>query len=262
MDKKVLIACPTFALDPNPTKWLISLLTICQDLKRANIEHGFLFPYRKSIYKAENQIIMQALTGGYTHILRLDDDIWGIQPGDVLKLIDADKEFISAVMFIRGFPFSRCAFTKAFPELSLAECEARGRDTLHEVDGDGVQPVDLTAFPFTLFKIELFYKMKYPYFDDTIKGSPDAQFCDKCKAMGVQPYVHMDIQINHQDVTPWNRLFLFNSEARRLLMNGKMDPSDPRHSVFTEWFGKDGLKDLYILKGTGREPKTIDDSTE
>ena len=258
---KILIGCPTFGLDPHPGKWLSSLLIVTQDLKRAGIEYGFCFPYRKTIHKAENQIIKTALTNKFTHILRMDDDVWGINPGDVIKLIEADKDFISAVMFVRGFPYSRCAFVKANPEWTLEECERRGRDTLREAEGDGVVPVDLTAFPFTLFKIEIFTKLKWPFFDEKLAYSPDAQFCDKCKEIGVQPYAHMDIQINHQEVTPWNRLHLFNSEARRLLMSKAMDPTDPRYKYFVELFGKDGLKDLYILKGTGREPKRIDDST-
>jgi len=257
---KILIACPTFGLDPHPGKWLLSLLTITQDLRRAGLEFGFKFPYRKTIHRAENEIITFALTGGYTHILRLDDDIWGIQHGDVLKLLAADKEFISAVMFVRGFPYSRCAFVKRFPELSLLECERRGRGTLTEADGEGVIPVDLTAFPFTLWKTSIFSKMVPPYFDPDKKESPDAQFCQKCFDLGIQPYVHMDIQINHQNVTPWNRLALFNAEARELLMKKMIEPSNQFYPTLVELFGEDGCKDLYILKGTGREPKITSDN--
>ena len=134
---KILIACPTFGLEPHPGRWLGSLLVIIQDLRRAGIDHGFLMPYRLPIHKAENLIVKTALTNGYTHILRLDDDIWGIRPGDVIKLLDADKDFISGVMFIRGFPYSRCAFRKVNPKMTLLECERKGRDALMEVDGTG-----------------------------------------------------------------------------------------------------------------------------
>jgi len=247
---KILIACPTFALDPNPGKWLGSLLTIVLDLHKMGIAFGFQFPYRKNIYNAENQIIQKALTNSYTHILRLDDDVWGIKPGDVLKLIAADKDFISAVMYIRGFPFSRCAFKKVDPKMSLLDCERKGRFALEEIEGDGVQPVDLTAFPFTLFKTTIYDKMTFPYFDDKIKGSTDGQFCQKCLDLGIQPYVHMDIQINHVDVTPWNRLFLYNSEARRLLMTKQVDPTSDIYKTLVPLFGEDGTKDLYRLKGT------------
>jgi hypothetical protein len=250
---KILIACPTFALDPNPGKWLGSLMTIVMDLHKMNINFGFMFPYRKGIHKAENAIIQRALTTGYTHVLRLDDDVWGIQPGDVLKLIVADKDFISAVMFVRGFPFSRCAFRKVDPKMTLLDCEKKGRITLEEIEGEGVQPVDLTAFPFTLFKTTIYDKMTFPYFDDKVKGSPDSQFCQRCLDLGIQPYVHMDIQINHCDVTPWNRLFLYNSEARRLLMTKQIDPTSFVYKTLVPMFGEDGMKDLYRLKGTGHD---------
>lgn len=252
---KILIACPTFGLEPHPGRWLGSLLVIIQDLRRAGIDHGFLMPYRLPIHKAENLIVKTALTNGYTHILRLDDDIWGIRPGDVIKLLDADKDFISGVMFIRGFPYSRCAFRKVNPKMTLLECERKGRDALMEVDGTGIQEADLTAFPFTLFKVSLFTKIKYPFFDINDPSSPDAQLCQKCTNLGVKIFVHMDIQINHQEVTPWNRLGLFNAEARRLLMSRELDPANPLYGALVRLFGEDGCKDLYILKGTGREPK-------
>jgi hypothetical protein len=258
---KILIACPTFGLEPNPGKWLMSMLTVVQDLKRVGVEFGFMMPYRHTIHKAENKIIKFALTGKYTHILRMDDDIWGVQPGDVLKLLTADKDFISAVMFIRGFPYSRCAFKKKDPTMSLLDCEKRGRGALDEVDGEGVQPVDLTAFPFTLFKTTIYERMKYPWFDETKKDSPDAQFCQKCLDLGIQPYAHMDIQINHQEVTPWNRLGLFNADARRLMASGRVDPTDKMYPTLVELFGADGMKDLYILKGTGNEPKVFADNS-
>jgi len=263
MDKKILIACPTFGLDPNPQKWLMSMLTVCQDLRRVGIDYGFMMPYRNTIHKAENKIIKHALTNKYTHILRMDDDIWGIKPGDILRLLAAEKDFISAVMFIRGFPFSRCAFVKRDKTKTLLECEKLGRDTLDEVDGDGVVPVDLTAFPFTLFNVEIYTKMLYPWFDEKAPEAPDAQFCQKCLDLGIQPHVHMDIQLNHQDVTPWNRLGLFNSEARRMLMEKQLDPTHHMYKPLVELFGEDGMKDLYILKGTGREPKIpASDSTK
>lgn len=255
---KILIACPTFGVDPNPHRWLNSLCTIIQDLKRVGVEFGFFFPYREKIHDAENKIIQKALTNKYTHILRMDDDVWGIQSGDVLKLIVADKDFISGVMFVRGFPFSRCAFRKVNPKLSLLECEKAGRFSLGEIDGDGVQPVDLTASPFTLFKTSIFDKMKYPWYDAALKGAPDGQFCQKCLNVGVQPHVHMDIQINHGEVTPWNRLFLFNSEARRALMTRQIDPTSDMYAGLVEMFGEDGCKDLYTLKGTGHEKTTGD----
>jgi len=252
---KILIGMPTFGLDPNPNRWLATLLVILQDLKRAGVEYGFNFQYRKTIHKAENEIIRCALVNNFTHILRLDDDIWGVQPGDVMKLLNADKDFISAVMYIRGFPYMRCAFVKKDPKMTLQECEKGGRDTLIEADGEGIVPVDLTAFPLTLFKTSIYSKMKYPWFDAKEECTADAQFCQKCLDLDIQPYAHMDIQINHMEVTPWNRLFLFNSDARQLLMKRKLNPAHKNFKAMVELFGEDGCKDLYILKGTGKEPK-------
>jgi len=247
-DLKILIACPTLDLDPNPQKWLASLLVVVQDLRRANIEMGFMFPYRQEIRKADNAIFKTGIVNKYTHVLRMDDDIWGVRPGDVMKLIEADKDFISGVMYIRGFPYSRCAFNKIDKSLTLQQTEKLGGTLLTELDGDGVQPCDLTAFPFTLFKVSMIKQFTYPFFDPKDDASPDTAFCQKCLDKGIQPHVHMDIMVNHREVTPWNRLFLFNSRARELLATKQLDPTSKMYKILSEMFGEDGMKDLYQLK--------------
>jgi hypothetical protein len=249
MDTKIMIGCPTLGLTPDPSKWLISLLTTIQDLRRAGIDMAFCFPFRKEVRQADNQIVRTAMSTKCTHILRMDDDIWGVQPGDIMKLLAADKEFISAIMYIRGFPYSRCAFNKKDKTKTLQEIEVLGGSHVVEVDGTGIQPCDLTATPYTLWKMSLFEKLLYPYFNPRDKGSPDTVFCQKCLSNGIQPYTHLDVQLNHQDVTPWNRLFLFNAEARRLMSNKMLDPTCEMYKVLAEEFGEDGEKDLYMLKG-------------
>ena len=246
---KVMIGCPTLGLGADPSKWLMSLIITIQDLRRAGIDMSFCFPYRKKIHDADNQIVQTAMMSKCTHILRMDDDIWGVHNGDILKLLDADKEFISAVMYIRGFPYSRCAFNKTDKSKTLQEIEALGGSHVVEVDGMGIQPCDLTATPYTLWKVSLFEKLFYPFFNPNDKGSPDTVFCQKCLDNGIQPYTHLDIQLNHQDVTPWNRLFLFNAEARRMLSNRMLDPTCEMYKVLAAEFGFDGEKDLYTLKG-------------
>lgn len=247
---RILIGCPTFGLDPNPKRWLWSLATAINDLHRRGIPCSFCFPYRKKIHEADNQIVRIGLTEKFTHILRMDDDIWGIEKGDVYKLLDADKEFISGVMYTAGFPYARCACTKIDKTKTLQFIEKNVGDYLKEVSGDGVQPCDLTATPFTLWKTSLFDKLTPPYFDHKDECSPDAVFCQKCLDNGIQPFVHMDIQLNHREVTPWNRLHLFNSDARKMLMLGQLDPTSKLYEELVEMFGKDGKKDLMMLKGT------------
>lgn len=248
---KILIGCPTFGLTPDPRRWLASLLTTLQTLRRNNIDFGFCFPYRKPIYPADNQIVSLGIMNGYTHILRMDDDIWGVQKTDILKLLDADKEFISGVMYTCGFPYARCAFNKVNKNETLQDIAKTSAGHLKEVIGDGVQPCDLTAFPYTLWKTSMFNKIKYPYFDQKDEGPADSVFCQKCLDLGIQPYVHLDVQLNHREVTPWNRTFLYNSESRRLLHTKQIDPTSELYALLSEQFGEDGMKDLLEIKGVG-----------
>lgn len=248
---KVLLACPTFGITPDPRRWLNTLLTAVNDLHNAGAKTGYLFPYRRQIHAADNQIINIALMNGYTHILRMDDDIWGVEKGDVLKLLAANKEFISAVMYIRGFPYAKCAVKKK-PGVTktLQEIGASGSgDYLDEACGRGIQQVDLTAMPFTLFQTSMFKKLTHPYHDAKIAGQPDSVFCQKCADAGIQIFAHMDIQVCHGEVTPWNRLYLYNAEAREALYNRRIDPTTELYRTLSEEFGPDGMKDPMMLKG-------------
>jgi hypothetical protein len=266
VDTKILIACPTFGLEPNPGKWLSGiLLQTIQDLRRAGvkfgvadengpvpqIDHGFCFPYRKKIHAAENMIVQTALTEGYTHILRMDDDVWGGRPGDVLRLLAADVPVISALMPQGSFPFAWCAFTRTDKTKSIKEIATMsdGSGLLQPIRGKGIQQVEFTATPYTLIKTEVFDKWLYPWHDPKDECAPDAAFCQKLLDLGIPLYAHADIQLCHRHVTPWNRLFLFNAEARYLLASRALDPTSTLYRELSEMFGPDGMKDFYTLKG-------------
>lgn len=250
---KVLIGCPTFGIEPDPRRWLNSLMTTVNDLHRAGAQTSYFFPYRRRVQDADNEIINRALMNGFTHILRMDDDIWGVEKGDILRLLEADKEFISAVTYTAGFPYAKFACRKKpGVKLSLQEIGRTKGDYLDETTGEGVQPTDLTATPYTLWKSSLFQKILYPFFDPKLPGPPDAIFCDKCLAAGIQPFVHMDVQLNHRNVTPWNRIYLYNAEIRQALFKGRIDPTEPGYKELVKEFGKDGQKDLFTLKGVER----------
>lgn len=247
---KILIGCPTFGLDPDPRRFMNSLLTVINDLHRAGCATSYFFPYRRRVQEADNEIIMRALMNDFTHILRMDDDVWGVKRGDIIKLLEADKDFISGVAYGASFPYAKFACRKKpGTTLSLYEIGKTKGDYLDEVTGEGIQPTDLSATPFTLWKTSLFQKLLYPFFDPALPGAPDAPFCDKCLAIGVQPYVHMDIQLNHRAVTPWNRIYLYEAEIRQALFTKQIDPAEPGYPELVEKFGEDGMKDLLMIKG-------------
>lgn len=236
---KILMACPTVGLYPDPEKWLRSFLNTFNDiLSVKGTQVGTFFPYRKPIHIADNSIAKQAIDGGYDYILRMDDDIWGVPVGAVKKLLDADKDFISAVMYIGGFPYSKCAFRKVNKNASLIDIARKQNEKLEEINLPGAQPCDLTAFPFTLWKVSMFKKLKEPYFEVYPDVPEDSIFCQKCLDSGIQPYVHMDIAVNHKEVTPYNRMFLFQAEAEHRFRSGLIKEDDPLYKIIKDEIDK------------------------
>jgi hypothetical protein len=245
----VLMACPTFGLDPNPNQFLNTFLGAMNEFIIRGWRVSTFFPYRRPIIVAENEITNLAITHGFDYIFRMDDDINGFQAGMVNKLIDADKEIISGVMFTAGFPYSLCAFNKKDKSKSLIDIFDKKELELTEVEGRGVQPCDMTATPFTLIKTTIFEKILTPYYEAKGDTAVDSLFFQKLLDAGIQPYVHMDVQLNHRHVTSWNRHFLYNAEARALLHNNLIDKSTEVYKVLAETFGEDGSKEPLKLLG-------------
>jgi hypothetical protein len=215
------------------------------------------FPYRRPIVDAENDIAQMAIATEADYIFRMDDDVWGFQKGFVNKLIDADKEFISGVMYVGGFPYSKCAFVKKDKSHSLIDIFKNKLMELDEVVGDGIVPCDLTATPFTLIKTSIFEKIMGPYYETKDGVAVDSVFCQKLLDADIQPYCHMRVELNHKHVTPWNRHYLYNAEARAMLKSGMVDKNSPLYKVLSETFGPTGEKDLLMLQGVSIRPDSI-----
>jgi hypothetical protein len=77
----------------------------------------------------------------------------------------------------------------------------------------------------------------------------DSVFCQKLLEAEIPLHVHMDVQLNHRHVTPWNRHYLYNAEARAMLSTGKMDTTSKLYQILSEQFGERGEKDILQLKG-------------
>ena len=259
--KSVLISCPTFGLMPDPNQWLSTFLGALNEFSIRGWRVNTFFPYRRPIVDAENEIAQVAISNGSDYIFRMDDDIWGYQPGMVNKLIEADKEFISGIIFVSGFPYSKCAFRKQDPKLSLIDIYKNKMLMLTEVEGRGVVPCDLSATPFTLIKTSIFEKILTPYYESVQGVAVDSVFCQKILDAGIQPYVHMDVQLNHRHVTPWNRHYLYNAEARAMMAAKVVPPQSPVYSILAEAFGEDGKKDFMQLKGVTLDPAYFGTST-
>ena len=186
-------------------------------IRSAEFEVGCSFKYRKPVMLAQEELAKEAVDSGCTHLLIIDDDIWDYTLLDLVKLLDANVDMIGGIMLTKKFPFHICAMRKTDPDRPCIEHvrQVTGFD-MYEVpiaDRKGIKPVDLMPFGFTLFKTELFKKIKRPYFipDPKLMRTEkcteyysvytDSVFADKVKDVGSQIYAHFDVWLNHNGVT-------------------------------------------------------------
>lgn len=208
-------------------------------LSRKDWEVEIQMPYRKPLQIADNQMARKAIKENFDYVLRMDDDVWDVKEGAIEQLIKADKDMISAVMYGNAFPYQRCAMVKKDKSRSLIDI-AKNKEyiELKECTGLGVQPVELTAFPFTLFKTSLFKSIPEPWFEYTEEVPNDSFFCQKMLDNGFQPYVDMSIQVNHRGVTHWNRKQRYIADAEFQIATGQLKKGNPIYDIVVEVIGK------------------------
>ncbi len=173
-------------------------------------EISYLFAYRKPVHMAEEWLIKQAQYNKCTHILLMDDDIFDVTAADLNKLphamctfrrYDRSKRVIdmpadTSMYRLYEIP---CTCTKCNHPQShwdVKFCPVCGETLNLEI-----QPVDLVPFPFTLIDLKVFDKIKLPWFHCTNGYPTDSWFCDRCLEVGIQPYAHMTVRLNHAGIT-------------------------------------------------------------
>lgn len=218
-------------IEKKPVKLLVGLATLdisyecftsfnkfwTDVIRSARFEVGCKCINRTPTVVAQEELAKFAVDSGATHLLIIDDDVYDYTLLDLIKLLEADVDMIGGCMMTRKFPYHMCAMRRLDPSKPIIEHaqQPTGFD-MYEVpvaDRQGIKPVDLISFGFTLFKTSLFKKLKRPYFipdpsmiDESklnyqYQKYTDSIFCDKVFKVGSQPYAHFDVWLNHHGVT-------------------------------------------------------------
>ena len=149
---------------------------------------------------------------------------------------------------MRHFPYALTAFVKKDPADNLEKIFNERRFGFTMPQGMGLQKVDLVGFGLTLIRVDAIKHIPRPMFYD-MKGCPDdSVFCQRCADHGVEVWAHMDVQLWHRHVTPFNNLYLNNAEARYALATGAKMTDDFVKDTLVKMFGTDGQKDAGMLK--------------
>jgi len=207
---RILIGVPILAWTH---EFATSFLRFWTDLmtyqhKGRKFEVSFSFQYRVPVHMAEEALVQLALDTDCTHILLMDDDILDVTVDDFLKLLDADKDVVGGIMHAGGFPFAICAFRRFDTDIPVADMPImKGTQRLYMVPADqreGLQPVDLIAFAFCMFKTKIFKELKKPWFKCDSQAPTDSWFSDRLLEAKLEYFAHFDVWLNHKGITRHN----------------------------------------------------------
>lgn len=70
-----------------------------------------------------------------------------------------------------------------------------------------MQPVDLIPLPFALVRVDLFDRIKKPWFHCSEHYPTDSWLADRCIEAGIQEYCHMGVRLNHNGINDVTRPF-------------------------------------------------------
>lgn len=141
---------------------------------------------------ARNIIIDQALESKCTHIFFMDDDM--IFPPDTLtKLLAHDKDIVSGLYLLRGFPHYPAFFDKAY-ENGMCKFATLG------AEGGLVKGVNC-GLGAALVSTKVFEKLEKPYvrLGEIEKDGwcDDVGFFNRCRKAGFDIYCDLDAPVGH-----------------------------------------------------------------
>jgi hypothetical protein len=238
---RVLIGIPILTYSHEFAQSFLKFWTQLCLMTTGKIQIGYHFVYRKPVHMAEIEIVDVAQFNKCTHILFMDDDVFDVTVEDLQKLLAADKDVISGVMYASKFPYAMCCFRRYNVERKMIDqpsdnsmyrlyeipcnCTQCGFGMSHwdakfcpvcgKAQDNLIQKVDLIPFPFTLMKVSIFDKIKKPWFHCTENYPTDSWFADRCIEAGIQEYAHMGVRLNHNGVTDATKPFMFQMEMEK-----------------------------------------------
>ena len=183
-NKKLAIGLPTLGL--HDWRYTSSLMGI-----QLPPETRVIWQVKAMIDTARNSLVQEALKeSSYTHLLMIDDDMT-FDSDFALKLLEHDVDIVGALAFKRRPDYQPCVYRqdpkteKYFPILPTV-----------------YQEVDVVGTGGILINMEVFKKMKFPWFTtyyDTEGNhfSVDFDFCIKAKKAGFKIFVDPNAQMGH-----------------------------------------------------------------
>ena len=163
-------------------------------------DFAFVTPRRMAIDAMRNSVVEMAIKGGFKYLYFFDDDT--VNDRNVLgRLLPRMEEFnaVSAGYFVRGYPFHPMVFRwidKKNTKKGFKLAHWRNYKRFIGKDGvmrDGVAAVGCGC---TLFRVEDFQKVPYPWFFTGLHHTEDAYWFSKAHSADPEYKVGMDFNIS------------------------------------------------------------------
>lgn len=142
---------------------------------------------RSLIDMARNAVCQSALESNADYVLFIDDDMV-FNPDLLLRLLDHDKDVVSAWCYQRGEPHDPVCFEWVK--------DSNGYVPMRNAANTGLRKVDAVGFGAVLIKTSVLKGMKKPWFKFERFGE-DIGFCDEARKAGFEVYCDTDLEIGH-----------------------------------------------------------------
>lgn len=146
---------------------------------------------------AQNYLAMECINNGYDYLLLLDDDQWGHTKQMLECLVEANTFVATMKTYSRHYPYS-CALLKKLDKNLVLPIEK----------GEGYVECDLTGFPMTLIRKDVFELLDKPYFRpfeaEGRSWNSDIDFFERLSDIGIKPIGCFQHTLNHDKITQDN----------------------------------------------------------
>lgn len=191
---KYLVAIPCF--DTVYTDFMLSML----NLQRP--PETYLQVVKSSlIYDARNNIVKEAIKGGYDRVLWFDSDIL-FEPDTMnkfIKRLDDGLEFVSGLYFKRQYPTDPVCFKNLTQVQEGNELITR-IDSYKDYPKDQLFEVDAIGFGGVMMTTDLLKRVMNKYglpFSPQLGLGEDMSFCWRAKQVGAKLYCDSSIKLKH-----------------------------------------------------------------
>lgn len=186
---KILIGVP--CMETIPVNTVESLLA-AQKTKRCQIDVR-LEPL-SLVYIARERLVEIAIKGGYDYLMFLDSDMV-FTPGLIPRLLDARKDIVSGLAFMRKPPYLPCVYKK----MRIGEAGEKQEELLTDFKAGLVQ-VEGFGLACCLMKVDALKKLKSRntnLFWPVVGYGEDLSFCIKARKEKLELWCDTNAKVGH-----------------------------------------------------------------